>query len=346
MSGMTKAMFPGCRTAAAVLAVFLFASDASAADSKIRVMVYNGAYTSLTVHVAQDIGFYKKNGLDAELVTVASGPAGVAAMLGGSIDFAEPPADQVILNVLRGTDVKIVVGNEVRNFYSLIAANKKSLPNAAKGYPDVVRDFKGKTIGVNSLGATTHLMMNAMLKDVGLSPNDVTYLAVGSSATALAAWQSGRVDIEVAFTPFPEIVKQLGIGETVLDLSKGEGPETLQKLGGAFEGFIATGAFIASNKATVDGFIKSHVEAIAWMKDAANHAKLFELVQKYVAVSVIPEDSRAATIDRMIDAYSGYLGSTVDPAAIPAWNKYLADSGLATRAVMPEEVIYAGAPKP
>jgi NitT/TauT family transport system substrate-binding protein len=346
MSGMPGSTFLGCRTAVVAFAVFLFTSGASAATSKIRVMVYNGAYTSLTAHVAQDVGFYQKNGLDAELVTVASGPAGVAAMLGGSIDFAEPPADQVILNVLKGTDVKIVVGNEVRNFYSLIAANKKSLPNAAKGYPDVVRDFKGKTIGVNALGATTHLMMNAMLKDVGLSPTDVTYLAVGSSATALAAWQSGRVDIEVAFTPFPEIVKQLGIGEAVLDLSKGEGPETLQKLGGAFEGFVATGAFIAANKATVDNFIKSHVEAIAWMKDPANRGKLVDLIQKYVAVSIIPEDSRAATIDRMIDAYSGYLGSTVDPAAIPAWNKYLADSGLATRAVTPEEVIYVDAPKP
>jgi ABC-type nitrate/sulfonate/bicarbonate transport system substrate-binding protein len=117
---------------------------ASAEETRIRVMVYQGAYTSLTAHVARDLGFYKKHGLDAELVVAASGPAGVAAMLGGSIDFAEPPADQVILNVLKGTDMKMVVGNEIRNFYSVIARDKKSLPNAAKGYPDVIPRPEGQ----------------------------------------------------------------------------------------------------------------------------------------------------------------------------------------------------------
>lgn len=319
---------------------------AFAEDAHIRVMVYQGAYTSLTAHVALDQGFYKKHGLDAELVVAASGPAGVAAMLGGSIDFAEPPADQVILNVLKGTDLKMVVGNEIRNFYSVIARDKKSLPNAAKGYPDVIRDLKGKTIGVNALGATTHLMMNAVLLDAGMSPNDVTYLAVGSATTGLAAWQAGRVDVQVAFTPFTQIVTGDGSGEIILDLSKGEGPAALTQLGGAFEGFAAKGDYIKNNKPTVDAFIKAHVDAITWMKDPANRDKLTELVNKHVAVSIIPEASRAATVTKMIETYDNYLGYTIDPAAIEGWNKYLADSGLASRPVKPEEVIYEGAPRP
>lgn len=322
------------------------AIPAAAQPAKIRVMIYQGAYTSLTPHIARDLGIYKRHGLEAEFVAAASSPAGVAAMLGGSIDFAEPPADQVILNVLKGTDLKIVVGNEIKNFYSIVARDKKSLPNAAKGYPDVIRDLKGKTIGVNALGATTHLMMNAILKDVGMSPNDVTYLAVGSATTGLAAWQAGRVDVQVAFTPFTQIVTEMKSGEIILDLSKGEGPEALTKLGAAFEGFVATGAYIKANKPTVEAFIRAHVETITWMKDPANRAKLVEFVQKYVSVSIIPEASRAQTIDSMIDTYKDYLGYTVDPAAIASWNKYLADSGLATRAVAPEEVIYEGAPRP
>lgn len=330
----------------AVMAGTAFTIPATAADTPIRVMVYQGAYTSLTAHVANDLGFYKKHGLAAELVVAASGPAGVAAMLGGSIDFAEPPADQIILNVLKGTDLKMVVGNEIRNFYSVIARDKKSLPNADKGYPDVIRDLKGKTIGVNALGATTHLMMNAVLLDAGMSPNDVTYLAVGSATTGLAAWQAGRVDVQVAFTPFTQIVTGDGSGEIILDLSKGEGPAALTQLGGAFEGFAATGDYIKNNKQTVDAFIKAHVDAITWMKDPANREKMTELVTKHVAVAIIPEASRAQTIAKMIETYDNYLGYTIDPAAIAGWNKYLADSGLATRPVTPEEIIYEGAPKP
>lgn len=330
----------------AAAATAAFVAPASAEDTRIRVMVYQGAYTSITPHVARDLGIYKKYGLDAELVTAASGPAGVAAMLGGSIDFAEPPADQVILNVLKGTDLKMVVGNEIRNFYSLIVRDKKSLPNADKGYPDVIRDLKGKTIGVNALGATTHLMMNAILIDVGMSPNDVTYLAVGSATTSLAAWQAERVDAQVAFTPFTQIVTEARTGEVILDLSKGEGPAALTQLGGAFEGFAATGDYIRNNKQAVDSFIKAHVDAISWMKDPANREKLTELVNKYVAVSIIPEASRAKTVAKMIDAYNNYLGYTIDPAAIEGWNKYLANSKLASRAVKPEEIIYEGAPRP
>lgn len=334
------------RAVLAAVTAMAFAGPASAEATRIRVMIYQGAYTSLTAHVARDLGFYEKHGLDAELVVAASGPAGVAAMLGGSIDFAEPPADQVILNVLKGTDLKMVVGNEIKNFYSLIVRDKKSLPNADKGYPDVIRDLKGKTIGVNALGATTHLMMNAILMDVGMSPNDVTYLAVGSATTGLAAWQAGRVDAQVAFTPFTQIVTEAGTGEVILDLSKGEGPAAITQLGGAFEGFAATGDYIKNNKQTVDAFIKAHVEAITWMKDSANREKLAELVAKHVAVSIIPEASRAKTVAKMIDTYDNYLGYTIDPAAIEGWNKYLADTGLATRAVEPEEIIYEGAPKP
>jgi len=334
-------------TRRAVLATAMaFAVAAPAfAQTKIRVMIYQGAYTSLTPYIARDLGIYQKYGLDAEFIAAASGPAGVAAMLGGSIDFAEPPTDQLMLNAIKGTDLKMVVGNETKNFYSLIARDKKSLPNASKGYPDVIRDLKGKTIGVNSLGATTHLMMNAVLKDVGLSPTDVTYLAVGSAATGLAAWQAGRVDVQVAFTPFTQIVTEMGLGEVILELSK-EGPPALTKLGSAFEGFAATGAYIKQNKATVDAFIKAHVDTINWMKDPANKPKLAEFVRKYVAVSIIPEEAREKTISKMIDVYDQYLGYTIDRNAIAAWNTYLADSGLAARPVKPEEVIYEGAPKP
>lgn len=210
----------------------------------------------------------------------------------------------------------------------------------------MVQDLKGKTIGVNALGSTTHLVMNAILMDAGLKPDDVTYLAVGSAATALAAWDAGRVDVQVAFTPFPEIVAELGTGEPLLDLSTGDGPSALTTMGGAFEGFITTGKFIEENRETVDAFIQAHIEAINWIKDPANRERLIELVNQHVAVSVIPEAQRNPTIERMIDNYTGFLGYTVDPAAIEGWNQYLAASGLASRAVTAEEVIYSGAPKP
>jgi NitT/TauT family transport system substrate-binding protein len=323
-------------------------ADPALADgpAKIRVMTYNGAYTSMPVHVAKDMGFYAKYNLDAELVVMNSGPAGVAALLGGSLDFIEPPTDQIIENSVRGTDLKLVVGNEIRNFYVLVGSTGRSFPHAGEGYPAVMKDLKGVQFGVNALGATTHLMSNALLKGAGMTPDDVSYVADGSATTALAAWQAKRVEVQMAFTPFPEIVEALGNGVPLIDFSKGQGPKALLDLGGAFEGFSAKGSFIKEHPEIVDGFIKAHTEAIAWMKDKANHDKLVEIVGKYVNVAVIPEEKRKETVEKMIENYSSYLGTSVDRSSIEAWNRYLLDNKLIDRPVSPDDVIYAGAPKP
>lgn len=316
------------------------------AATKIRVMVYNGAYTSLPVFVARDAGFYEKYHLDPDLTVVASGPAGVAALLGGSLDFIEPPTDQIIENQVHGSDLRIVVGNEVRNFFDVVASNKLKLPHEAAGYPAIMQDLKGLRIGVNALGASTHLMMNALLKGAGLTPDDVTYVADGSSNTALAAWQADRIDAQVAFTPFPEIIRALGSGKSIINLSAGQGPELLQKLGGAFEDWSCKAAFIRAHPDIVNAFIKAHTDAIAWIKSPANRAKLTELIGKYVNTSIIPEDKRAQTVALMIDNYNNYFGSTVDRGAIDAWNEYLLDNKLIPHAVPADDVVYAGAPKP
>ncbi|HJU24300.1 MAG TPA: ABC transporter substrate-binding protein [Casimicrobiaceae bacterium] len=317
-----------------------------ASPTPIRVMVYNGAYTSLPVQIAKDLGFYRKYNLEAELVVVNSGPAGVAALLGGSLDFIEPPTDQIIENVVKGTDLRIIVGNEVRNFYKVIVENKVQLPHGKEGYPAVMKDLKSLRIGVNALGATTHLMSNALFKGAGIDPATVTYVADGSSNTALAAWQAGRVDAQMAFTPFPEIIEALGTGRSAIDMSKGQGPEVLQRLGGAFEGFSAKASYIREHPDVINAFIKAHVDTINWIKAPENRPKLVEEVGKFVNTSIIPADKREQTVGLMVDNYNGFFGYTVDRGAIDAWNEYLLDNKLVSRKVTAAEVIYAGAPKP
>ena len=76
-------------------------------------------------------------------LVVNSGPAGVAALLGGSLDFIEPPTDQIIENQIKGTDLKIVVGNEVKNFFNLIVSNRVKLPPAASGYQEIIKRPQG-----------------------------------------------------------------------------------------------------------------------------------------------------------------------------------------------------------
>jgi NitT/TauT family transport system substrate-binding protein len=189
-------------------------------------------------------------------------------------------------------------------------------------------------------------MTNALFRGAGIDPASITYVADGSSNTALAAWQADRVDAQMAFTPFVEITQALGNGRSAIDMSRGQGPAVLQKLGGAFEGFSAKGSYIREQPDVVNAFIKAHIDSINWIKDPKNRAKLTEEVGKFVNTSVIPADKREQTVNLMIDNYSTFLGYTVDRGAIDAWNEYLLDNKLLPRALKASEVIYAGAPKP
>jgi len=96
----------------------------------------------------------------------------------------------------------------------------------------------------------------------------------------------------------------------------------------------------------VNAFIKAHIDAINWIKDPKNRAKLVEEIGKFVNTSVIPADKREQTLNLMIDNYSTFFGYTVDRGAVDAWNEYLLDNKLLPKAVQASDVIYAGAPKP
>src|ERR1044071_3250463 len=72
---------------AAVLAAFLSFSPACAAD-RLRV-----AYSALNASqsylwVAQDLGFYRKQAMEVDLLYINSGSMNIAALLGGSIQVA------------------------------------------------------------------------------------------------------------------------------------------------------------------------------------------------------------------------------------------------------------------
>ena len=58
-------------------------------------------------------------------------------------------------------------------------------------------------------------MLRTLLKEAGLDPNtDVTWLAIGSPATALAAFTSGQVDVAMSYTQLEVNLRAAGAGLT------------------------------------------------------------------------------------------------------------------------------------
>ena len=324
-----------------------FVSAAAVAQAQdlmpLRVQIYPGAYTSITVHVADEKGFFEANGLEVEKIPAQSSSASIAALIGGSLDVAESGADFVLANIDKGIDIKFVSANEVKNYATVIASTKLDLPNASKGYPELMQDFKGKRIGVNAIGSTLYLVAQMALKDAGMSDEDVEFVATGTGANTFAAWQAGGVDVQFTFAPIPELLEAIDLAKPVMVLGN-NGPEIV-RFQGLYSGWVSRGDVIEERKEAIDAFIKSIQDAHNWIRDPANHEELVTLAQKYSPVSGLSEEENEEVLTTVIENYRQFWGSEISDEAIDLWNDYSLRTNLIKRRVPIDDVVYSGAPR-
>ena len=101
--------------------------------------------TQLPFWTAKELGIFDKYGLSVELVVISSGPRGMQALLGGSLQSANMAAMSPIRSVLGGGEVVIVSGYLNKSLFKLVA--QKEIRKAA--------DLRGKKIGLANFGGST-----------------------------------------------------------------------------------------------------------------------------------------------------------------------------------------------
>ena len=255
---------------------------AQPAARSMAIQVYPGFLGSFLATVAQEQGFYKANGLDVKLVPLGDGPRGLAALEGGSIQLAQNNTDFVLLARNRGLDLMMVMGTWGEQF-TVMVRNDVALPDAASGYPTVMKDLLGKKIGVSARGAGTEYGMRTLLTAANLDPDGVTYIAVGGTAGQVPALRTGNVDAVVAAGLGADVIQAMGIGKPVVDLQAGQGPKELLNLANCYEGYFGKRSWVEANGDTLRRFVKAQRQAEAWARDPANEARLLD-----IALSVSP----------------------------------------------------------
>jgi ABC-type nitrate/sulfonate/bicarbonate transport system substrate-binding protein len=182
---------------AVLLTVIVFQNSVHAAD-KIRIAIPNPSMSHLTFPLAQKTGFFREDGLEAEIIVMRLNPA-VAALVNGEIDYFSgiPP---VVAATIRGVPVKI------------LACYVPGSPNilVARAGITSVKELKGKTIAV-TLGGSPHIIARMMVKHFGLDPDkDVKFLSAGPTESRFTVMQQGLADAAVLVPPFDFLGKKLG----------------------------------------------------------------------------------------------------------------------------------------
>jgi ABC-type nitrate/sulfonate/bicarbonate transport system substrate-binding protein len=175
------------RILAFFLAVVLAQLPVDAQETKTLRVVFTGlAWNSeLPFRIALARGFFKSQGLEILPIFVRGGPAALAALSSGEVEFAEIGGAQAIMRSrARGLDVAIIgaISNTVA--YQLVG-NKSTRS---------LEEIKGKVIAVTGAGAFSDFATRTFLRRKGIDPDkDVTLRAIGGSNLRVGALEKGLV---------------------------------------------------------------------------------------------------------------------------------------------------------
>ncbi len=174
---------------AALLAVALFVVVAEGAPLRVAYSAISGAMSALWV--AQEGGYFKREGLDTELLYIGGGSLLIQSMLSGDVPFAYGPSVPVINASLRGADL-VLVGNTGNSLvFSILSRPEIKQP----------ADLKGKRVGVTRLGGSTDWALDAALKHWGLERRDVNVVQTGGMPEGFAGLIAGAFGAVVLSPP-------------------------------------------------------------------------------------------------------------------------------------------------
>jgi NitT/TauT family transport system substrate-binding protein len=189
-----------------VLLIALFPLCAAKAQTeKLRVAISAITTSQVNVWVPLAAGFFKKHGLDVELVYISGAPVGAAALLSGEVQITQGGVTGSITSNMRGSGTYIILGGADRFPYQLIA-----VPAIKQ-----ITDLKGKRFAISRIGSADHTAALFVLPKLGVQPDkELNMVSVGSVPARFAALVNGSV--QGALLIPPETVKAKELGYRVL----------------------------------------------------------------------------------------------------------------------------------
>ncbi len=154
----------------------------------------------LPLTVAEQLGYFKAEGLELKIVDFAGGSQALRAMIGGSAEVVSGAFEHTLNMQAKGQRLRAVVLMG-RAPQIVLGVNPKTLPQFKN-----VAELKGKKIGVTAPGSSTNVLANFVLAKAGLKPSDVSIVGVGAGAGAVAAMRSGQID---ALSNLDPVITQL-----------------------------------------------------------------------------------------------------------------------------------------
>jgi NitT/TauT family transport system substrate-binding protein len=230
---------------------------------KIRIAYTGISGSQIPTWVAYEQGFFRKYGLDVQLIFVEGGSLGVQTLVSGDVTAAAVAGASVIQSSLQGSGLVMIAGFLNTMDYQFIVSRDITNPE----------QLKGKTLAVSRFGSSSDFATRYTLERYGLVPErDVTIVQIGSQPARFAALETGKIHGAMVSIPLTAKARKMGLNALA----------DLQMLGLEYQhtGLAVSQALIKSKPELVRNLTKAFVEAIHYLK--THRTESVAILQKYL----------------------------------------------------------------
>jgi len=262
------------------------AADAQEKRTKARISNAGFTITALPLLAARDWAIFTANGLDMEIILMASSVV-PAALVQGDIDYQAGVGPASVNATLTGVPTRAIWFSSDRISYWLMARPQFK----------TLESLKGKKVGISGLGGTIHVALSMALEKMGGNSKDHVLLSIpGQQVQILYSLESGYVDGAMLSPPVTLAAQKKGFNK-ILDVGA-----MVEMPGGGLTALVKT---IQERPAETKRVIRS----LQLAKDEIRKSKA-KTVDLIVRVLKMDKEAAAETYDQFL--------TTLSPTGIPS----------------------------
>jgi len=170
---------------AAALLVAAAAAPAAAEDTLKLAIGQRGNWNTSIAELGNRAGIFKKHGLTLDMLYTAGGGETQQAVLAGAVDIGTAIGTMGVLGAYaKGAPIRIIAAETTggADYWYVAAASPIR----------TLRDTDGKTIAYSTTGASTHGVVLAFVRELGLKAKPV---ATGGPVPTLTQVMTGQIDV-------------------------------------------------------------------------------------------------------------------------------------------------------
>jgi NitT/TauT family transport system substrate-binding protein len=284
------------RNTLAGLAALMLMSGAAVAQKVTIAVGGAGCLCYLPTVLAEQLGEYKKAGVEVELVDFKGGSQSLTAVIGGSADVVSGYFDHCVNLAAKHQELQAFVVYDRYPGLALVVGPKQTATIKS------VKDLKDKKVGVSAPGSSTDFFLKYLLGKNGVDTNSVGVVGIGLAATAVAAMEQGSVDAAVMLDPAITQLQARNKDLTILSDTRTQ-KDTLSVFGGEYPGgaLYTKAAWIAAHPKETQALTNAILATLKWI-----HAHSAEEIMAKMPENLVGPDKTLylAALKNTIPMYS------------------------------------------